>query len=56
VGFTVRGARADASAALVSAGLEMPIHPGLTLGARGDAEVSGNVAQIAGSARLRYAF
>ncbi|MEI6162134.1 MAG: autotransporter domain-containing protein [Roseococcus sp.] len=55
-GFTVRGARADASAALVSAGLEAPIRPGLMLGARVDSEFSGNVTQVAGTARLRYAF
>jgi fibronectin-binding autotransporter adhesin len=55
-GFTVRGARPDANAALLAAGVEMPIIPGLTLGARVDGEFSGNVTQLAGTARLRYSF
>ncbi len=55
-GFMVRGARPDANAALLAAGVDMPISPGLTLGARVDGEFSGNVTQIAGTARLRYAF
>jgi uncharacterized protein with beta-barrel porin domain len=55
-GFTVRGARGDANAALLAAGLELPIRPGLTLGARVDSELSGNVTQVAGTARLRYNF
>ena len=55
-GFTVRGARPDANSALLSAGIEMPISPGLTLGARVDSEFSGNVAQVSGTARLRYRF
>ena len=55
-GFTVRGARPDANAALISAGIQTEIMPGLTLSARIDSEFSGNVAQVAGTARLRYAF
>jgi fibronectin-binding autotransporter adhesin len=55
-GFTVRGARPDANAALLAAGVEMPISPGLTLAARVDGEFSGNVTQLAGTARLRYSF
>jgi len=55
-GFTVRGARPDANSALLSAGIEMPISPGLTFGARVDSEFSGNVAQVSGTARLRYSF
>ncbi|WPB83927.1 autotransporter domain-containing protein [Sediminicoccus rosea] len=55
-GFVVRGARADANAALVSAGVEMPLTRGWTLGARVDGEFSGNVTQLAGTARLRYTF
>ncbi|MBX9748059.1 MAG: autotransporter-associated beta strand repeat-containing protein [Roseococcus sp.] len=55
-GFTLRGARGDASAALVIAGLEMPLGAGLALGARLDGAFSGNASQIAGTARLRYAF
>jgi fibronectin-binding autotransporter adhesin len=55
-GFTVRGARPAANAALLSAGVEMPLAPGLTLGARLESELSGNVTQVAGTARLRYAF
>lgn len=55
-GFAVRGARADANAALLSAGVEMPVRPGLALGARVESEFSGNVTQVAGTARLRYSF
>jgi autotransporter-associated beta strand protein len=55
-GFTVRGARPDANAALLSGGVEMPIAAGLTLGARVDSAFSGNVTQVAGTARLRYRF
>ena len=55
-GFTVRGARPDSNAALLSGGLEMPVAPGLTLGARVESEFSGNVTQVAGTARLRLAF
>jgi autotransporter-associated beta strand protein len=55
-GFTVRGARPDADSALVSAGLETQLMAGLTLGARVDSEFSGNVRQVAGTARLRYRF
>ncbi|WPB83456.1 autotransporter-associated beta strand repeat-containing protein [Sediminicoccus rosea] len=55
-GFTVRGARPDANAALLSGGLEVPIAAGLTLGARVDSEFSANVTQVAGTARLRLAF
>ncbi len=55
-GFTVRGARRDADAALFSAGLETSLGGGLTLGARLDGEASAHVRQVAGAARLRYAF
>jgi len=55
-GFTVLGARPDANAALVSAGLETELRPGLALGARLDGEFSANVQQLAGTARLRYLF
>jgi autotransporter-associated beta strand protein len=55
-GFTVRGARPDTNAALLSGGVEMPIAAGLTLGARVESEFSGNVTQVAGTARLRYRF
>ena len=55
-GFTVRGAQGDADAALLSAGLEILLRPGLSLGARVDSELSGSVTQVAGTARLRYAF
>ncbi|MBS7791996.1 autotransporter-associated beta strand repeat-containing protein [Roseococcus sp. SDR] len=55
-GFTVRGARPDANAALLSGGLEVPIADGLALGARVDGEFSANVTQLAGTARLRYRF
>jgi uncharacterized protein with beta-barrel porin domain len=55
-GFAVRGARGDAHAALVSAGLELPIMRGWTLGARLDGEVSGQVTQLAGTARLSARF
>lgn len=55
-GFTVRGARPDANAALLSGGLEIPIAENMTLGARVDSEFSGNVTQVAGTARLRYRF
>ena len=36
--------------------LEVPIAAGLTLGARVDSEFSGNVIQVAVTARLRYRF
>ncbi len=55
-GFTVRGARPDANAALLSGGLEVPVARGLTLGARVESEFSGNVSEVAGTARLRFAF
>ncbi len=55
-GFTVRGARPDANSALVSAGLELPVAPGFSFGARVDAELSGNVTQVSGTARVRYRF
>jgi len=55
-GFTVRGARPDANSALLSAGVEMPISPGFTFGARVDGEFSGNMAQVSGMVRLRYSF
>jgi uncharacterized protein with beta-barrel porin domain len=54
--FSARGARPDANAALLSGGLEVPIAAGLTLGARVDSEFSGNVIQVAVTARLRYRF
>ncbi|WPB84230.1 autotransporter domain-containing protein [Sediminicoccus rosea] len=55
-GFTLRGARPEANAALVSLGLETDIMGGVTLGARLDGEWSGNMKQVAGTARLRYLF
>jgi autotransporter-associated beta strand protein len=55
-GFTLRGARPDTNAALVSLGLETEIMGGVTLGARLDGEWSGNMNQVAGTARLRYLF
>jgi autotransporter-associated beta strand protein len=55
-GFTLRGARPDINAALVSLGLETDIMGGVTLGARLDGEWSGNMKQVAGTARLRYLF
>jgi len=55
-GFRVRGARPDANSALVSAGVELPVAPGFSFGARMDAELSGNVTQVSGTARVRYRF
>ena len=55
-GFILQGARQDANAALLSAGLEVPVAPGLTLGARLDGEFSSHLVQLAGMARLRYLF
>jgi autotransporter-associated beta strand protein len=55
-GFVVRGAQGDAHAALVSAGVEMPIPRGWTLAARVDGEFSGQVTQLAGTARLSARF
>ncbi|WP_439596734.1 autotransporter outer membrane beta-barrel domain-containing protein [Falsiroseomonas sp.] len=54
--FTVRGARRDRDAALLGAGFETRIGPGLTLGARLDTETSSNVRDVSGMARVRYAF
>ncbi len=55
-GFILQGARQDANAALLSAGLEVPVAPRLTLGARLDGEFSSHLVQLAGMARLRYLF
>ncbi len=54
--FTVRGARGDTDTALMSAGLETAIAPGVTLGARLDGEVSAHLSQVSGTMRLRYTF
>jgi autotransporter-associated beta strand protein len=55
-GFTVRGARGSTNAALLALGGEAALAPSLSLALRLDSELSGQVQQIAGSARLRYIF
>ncbi|WP_027285459.1 autotransporter outer membrane beta-barrel domain-containing protein [Rubritepida flocculans] len=55
-GFTVRGARPEANAALLSASVEAPLTSRLTFTARLDSEISGNTRNASGTARLRYSF
>lgn len=55
-GFTVRGARHEANAALLSASVEAPLTSRLTVTARLDSELSGSTRNVSGTARLRYSF
>ncbi|UPY39314.1 autotransporter-associated beta strand repeat-containing protein [Sediminicoccus sp. KRV36] len=55
-GFQVTGARPDAHAALLSAGLDWRLNAAWSLTGRLDAELSASTSLLGGTARLRYEF
>lgn len=54
--FVTRGARPDADSALLAAGLDAAISDRVSLGLRGDAEVSVRTRRYGGSAQIRWSF
>lgn len=54
--FVTRGARPDANAALVAAGLDARLSDRVTLGIRLDSELSANTRSLGGTAQIRVSF
>ncbi len=54
--FAIRGARRDASTALIGAGVDIRLAPNITLGAHFDGEYGAKTSRSGGSARLKVSF